>query len=56
MDQDSKFNFKAELGGIAELIAMKKDFKRMQGRISELTEEVSGCYSGVKKLRELRID
>jgi hypothetical protein len=36
MLDDSSFEFKRDLGGIAELIQMKKDFKKMQKEVVKL--------------------
>jgi hypothetical protein len=36
MVEDSSFEFKRDLGGIAELIQMKKDFKKTQKDVVKL--------------------
>jgi len=35
-DEDHSFDFKRELGGIAELIQMKKDYKKTQKDVARL--------------------
>jgi len=36
VDEDHSFEFKRELGGIAEFVQMKKDFKKTQKDVARL--------------------